>query len=175
MALLDTARRKIIGKALSVQRGWPEEREKQLLQYAASGLSATQTAKIMKITRSSAISKARRLGAHFHSDDGSPAPPPKAPPKPRIIRPKPPSAIVASIERKRHARAESDVSRPSGDTVTIFDLESFMCRWPIGNPGEDGFGFCGRFALTSRYCETHSEIARSKADPRVVTKRVLAR
>jgi GcrA cell cycle regulator len=33
-----------------------------------------------------------------------------------------------------------------------------MCRWPIGDPLEDGFTFCGRPAERS-YCGQHAQIA----------------
>ena len=84
--------------------------------------------------------------------------------------------ILKNIEAKRTARITAEVNRPTdAPLATIFDLGSFMCRWPIGHPGDDDFGFCGRYARTSRYCEAHSEIARSTADPREVTRRALAR
>ncbi len=165
---------------------WTVLKDNTLRKLAEDGLSIADASKLMGLTRAAVSGRARRLKVHFHARESrggwnasteprkpKPAPKPrqKAPPRPKL-----PSAIISSIERKRQARAESDAALPINQpTATIFTLEARMCHWPIGNPDDPDFGFCGRFALTSRYCETHSEIARSKADPRVVTKRALAR
>ena len=35
-----------------------------------------------------------------------------------------------------------------------------MCRWPIGDPGEPEFHFCGRKSCgTLPYCEHHARMA----------------
>lgn len=165
---------------------WTVLKDNTLRKLADDGLSIAQAATEMKMTRAAVSGRARRLKVHFHAQqprggwNASTEPrKPKSAPKPRQKappRPKLPSAILASIERKRQARAESDAALPINQpTATIESLATFMCHWPIGNPDDPDFGFCGRYARASRYCEAHSEIARSKADPRVVTRRVLAR
>lgn len=41
------------------------------------------------------------------------------------------------------------------------------CCWPLGDPGEPGFRFCGDPALLGRpYCEEHSALAYVKITPR---------
>lgn len=38
----------------------------------------------------------------------------------------------------------------------ILALKDCMCRWPIGHPGEAGFGFCGAPTRLGRsYCDLH--------------------
>ncbi|MED5573985.1 MAG: GcrA family cell cycle regulator [Pseudomonadota bacterium] len=41
-----------------------------------------------------------------------------------------------------------------------------MCQWPIGNPREPSFHFCGKTAAPDRpYCEEHCAMAyRRKSD-----------
>ena len=40
--------------------------------------------------------------------------------------------------------------------ISMINLESGMCRWPIGNPEDEGFHFCGDpSAPDSPYCQTH--------------------
>ena len=41
--------------------------------------------------------------------------------------------------------------------MTITD---HMCKWPIGDPGEDNFRFCGRKTDPEEpYCVAHSRVA----------------
>jgi GcrA cell cycle regulator len=57
-------------------------------------------------------------------------------------------------------------------------LGAHACKWPIGDPKEDSFSFCGRPA-EGRYCTAHERVGvragtawRSDRDP--VVKRALA-
>lgn len=39
---------------------------------------------------------------------------------------------------------------------TLLELESGDCRWPVGDPRQDGFHFCGAPQMLGRpYCVTH--------------------
>jgi GcrA cell cycle regulator len=169
-------------------RDWTVLKDNTLRKLAADGVSITDVAKQLKLTRAAVAGRARRLGVHFLGKSlpggDRPLAKPRKPaePRPKRVRSgregpprlKPDAAVLASIERKRQARVESDAALPINQpTATIESLAAFMCHWPIGNPDDPDFGFCGRYARTSRYCETHSEIARSKADPRETTRRAL--
>lgn len=47
-----------------------------------------------------------------------------------------------------------------GPLLTIFQLSDKTCKWPIGDPGEKGFGFCGHKPReASAYCEYHARLA----------------
>jgi GcrA cell cycle regulator len=54
---------------------------------------------------------------------------------------------------------------PSADVVPLraiglSDLTSTTCRWPIGDPLEAGFGFCGaRCVAGEPYCAAHQAVA----------------
>lgn len=55
---------------------------------------------------------------------------------------------------------ESVVEKPDGPLVAFLDLEPHHCRFPHGDPGEEGFGFCGSDKVDgSPYCAHHSRIA----------------
>jgi GcrA cell cycle regulator len=44
--------------------------------------------------------------------------------------------------------------------VKMFDLKERMCRWPLGDPKEPGFSFCGCNTVAGLpYCEDHAMIA----------------
>lgn len=45
--------------------------------------------------------------------------------------------------------------------LQLLDLTAFTCRWPIGDPGEPGFHFCGAACPEHKpYCAEHTMIAR---------------
>ena len=49
---------------------------------------------------------------------------------------------------------------PKKDRISLTDLDNHTCRWPIGDPKDDNFHFCGRkVRLGQTYCEEHSAIA----------------
>jgi hypothetical protein len=55
---------------------------------------------------------------------------------------------------------------------TIANLQAKDCRWPVGDPREQGFHFCGAPQLAGRpYCELHWRMAfqpsRSSGTPRL--------
>ncbi len=57
--------------------------------------------------------------------------------------------------RKKPA-AEAEVA--SG--ATILSLTDRMCKWPIGDPREPGFHFCGRPSVAGLpYCQEHAALA----------------
>jgi len=63
---------------------------------------------------------------------------------------------------KHHTVDESagDAQAPLTDGVLPADLTESMCRWPIGDPREDDFMFCGRnIRPGSPYCEQHTAMA----------------
>jgi GcrA cell cycle regulator len=55
-------------------------------------------------------------------------------------------------------------------TATLLTLCDGMCKWPIGDPGDEGFSFCGRVVgerlpngKHPTYCYVHRSTARKKA------------
>lgn len=49
----------------------------------------------------------------------------------------------------------------SKTAVTFAELENHMCRWPLGDPKQSDFRFCGCNRLSDRtpYCSEHSTLA----------------
>lgn len=44
--------------------------------------------------------------------------------------------------------------------VSLTELDNHTCRWPIGDPKDENFHFCGRkIRLGQTYCEEHAAIA----------------
>jgi GcrA cell cycle regulator len=56
---------------------------------------------------------------------------------------------------------------PLDERASILTLDETKCRWPIGDPGDEDFHFCGRHSDAGvPYCEHHSSIAYQPAQSR---------
>ncbi len=77
--------------------------------------------------------------------------------------------------KEQHTGKNTDVQKPEkykpnpkrqkisntayGDKCTLKELKSNQCVWPVGDPKDSDFGFCGAQCGSNRYCEEHSSIA----------------
>jgi GcrA cell cycle regulator len=152
---------------------WREERVTELKKLWAEGHSASQIAKQLGgVTRNAVIGKVHRLGL---SGRATPSRPVKRPP--RLARPKPqpqthtspaarsPSkpkeAAKAQVPARIKPAAEITPQRlENGDMVTVMSVKDSMCKWPIGDPADPNFGFCGhKTDGSSPYCAEHAALA----------------
>jgi GcrA cell cycle regulator len=63
--------------------------------------------------------------------------------------------------------APAKPSKSSTRQKTLLELEPCDCRWPIGEPRQDDFRFCGEPSLDGRpYCAHHWSMAFQPARPR---------
>jgi GcrA cell cycle regulator len=45
----------------------------------------------------------------------------------------------------------------SGNRCSLFELQQWHCRWPIGDPTAEDFGFCGNKPVDGLpYCPVHA-------------------
>lgn len=85
--------------------------------------------------------------------------------------------LQEAMETVLGRQAAPDLTGPLGTPrpgdvvrVTLVQLNEHTCKWPIGDPREAGFGFCGAKPIAGKpYCERHAMRARgtireSKAD-----------
>lgn len=152
--------------------GWTPERV-QLLRELWDDLtiSARQIAEILGsgISRNAVLGKAHRL---------------KLADRPHVRPPKPAGARKKKTTRVRKVKEATPVlvapvervvpeNEPQFLCIGIQAMESHHCRFPIGHPGEEGFGFCGLDRpFGAIYCDwhhaiafvKHSTIKRSRAD-----------
>jgi GcrA cell cycle regulator len=55
---------------------------------------------------------------------------------------------------------QEPVKLDDGNFATVLTINDRMCRWPIGDPSENEFHFCGRKPKSgSPYCEAHARKA----------------
>ncbi|OFW84066.1 MAG: hypothetical protein A2018_03235 [Alphaproteobacteria bacterium GWF2_58_20] len=73
-----------------------------------------------------------------------------------------PPVVVVEVEKPVKAKK----GKPQGKVVSILDLSERMCRWPFGDPKNDGFGFCGHPTMENLpYCEEHARLAYQTMQP----------
>ena len=113
-------------------------------------------------SRSGIIAKAHRLGLppHLHHH----------PSKPKAIIRRKKKAKLAALKHTLRDEPElptveaKDLPRDeSPDACTILELNKYTCRWPMGNPQDLDFSFCGSRPLEkSPYCRRHTVVAFQK-------------
>lgn len=158
---------------------WTEDRVDVLKKLWAEGHSASQIAKQLGgVTRNAVIGKVHRLGL---SGRATPSRPVKRPP--RLARPKPqytqtsntkptspreqqPSDRAIAAAEKAALAALQPLPLKDGEAATILTIRDSMCKWPIGDPADPNFAFCGRKAECGPYCKEHAKIAFQPAKKR---------
>src|SRR5574344_2551111 len=63
-----------------------------------------------------------------------------------------------SAQRMETIRNSMQVNHPhKHHKVSLTDLDNHTCRWPIGDPKDDTFHFCGKkVKIGQTYCDEHS-------------------
>lgn len=145
---------------------WTEEMVEGLRQMWLEGLTANEIAKKLGVSKNSIVGKVHRLCL-------------KARPSP--IKKKeedaaPVAAVVeeATIETPEEILPEENVPVMEVKTpkkvhkgahhVKLMELDSHTCRWPLGDPRDEDFCFCGKkVRMGQTYCEEHANMAYVKA------------
>lgn len=127
---------------------WTDERVELLTKLWGEGKTAAEIAKELGgVTRNAVIGKAHRLKL---SNRVSPIQQNKKP-APVNVQPS-----AAAPERK----IQKTPSQDNRQGVPLTDLKANQCRWPLGDPQDESFGFCGCSALPGLpYCLEHAQIA----------------
>jgi GcrA cell cycle regulator len=135
---------------------WNPERVEQLRSFVGAGLTCSQIAAEIGVTRNAVIGKIHRLGL----GPGRPAAAPGRACPPRLRRPR------ASTQRQMLRLISSDGAALEADPVdsaqrcSLLELEQGKCRWPISDPGAADFAFCGNEAVAGfSYCAGHARMA----------------
>ncbi len=114
---------------------WNDDRVRQLHELAELGLSATQIAERIGMSRGAVSGKCGRLGVTLKGEHTNGV----REPKPVVLPPEPPKPLIVRM-------------------IPLVDLSRSNCHFPIGDPDEDGFGFCGLPVNPDRglpYCPAH--------------------
>lgn len=158
--------------------GWTDDRVELLKKLWADGLSASQIAnRLGGVTRNAVIGKVHRLGlAGRATTSRSRTPRPRnrvshlplrptrvqyrtngnAALKPVFVPVEQPTVALTIVP----AVVVQEQVAPSVLRVGLLDLRENMCRWPIGDPQDDGFHFCGCVKAPGiSYCDNHARQA----------------
>lgn len=150
---------------------WTDDRVELLKKLWSDGLSASQiAAELGGITRNAVIGKVHRLGLSGRAKaPSSTAPRPR---KPRAASqmfraPRPMmrgnTALATMPAYDYEPEPEPEVVEniiPIGQRCTLLELNDDKCHWPIGDPGQPDFFFCGGKTNTGvPYCGYHSRVA----------------
>ena len=167
---------------------WTDERVELLKKLWSEGLSASQiAAQLGGVSRNAVIGKVHRLKLSGRGKTTTTAPrskkvsPTTAAPRPTAAASVEPHATTtirtATITKTVGAAAlkmefvpdavAETIIRPTSDVVvpisrhlTLLQLSERTCKWPIGDPLNDDFHFCGNESGESGpYCGYHSKLA----------------
>ena len=113
---------------------WTMDKIKQLKKLWTKGKSTVEIAKELGISKNSVIGKVHRL-------ELTARPSPIKKKEVKVVAPPPPKKKTTG---KCH----------------LMDLKNNSCRWPIGEPENEDFHFCGKPTVTGKpYCSEHCKEA----------------
>lgn len=143
---------------------WTQERVASLTKLWADGLSASQImAELGGVTRSAVIGKIYRLGL-----SGRAKVLPKADRRGdntralHIARRSSGGNVIPFTPMRCQPMAEPPppLHAPQSLKLRIEQLTSTTCRWPVGDPAAEDFGFCGHESSPEKpYCPFHQRLA----------------
>lgn len=144
---------------------WTDEAVEELKRMWDRGMTTGQIAKALNVTKNSIIGKVHRLCL--------------------TARPSPIKKVPTKSEPKTTSRAEKAPKAPKEEAkpvnipapqaapvvekpvvveeetnIPLVKLDNHTCRWPLGDPRDDSFCFCGKRVKTGQtYCDEHAAIA----------------
>ena len=145
---------------------WNPERVALLRNFVGAGLTCSQIAAEIGVTRNAVIGKIHRLGL----GPGRPAAAPGRACPPRTRRPRLASQrqmlrlIATEAPQTADGTALGAVPVDTARCCSLLELGHGKCRWPVSDPGGDcgaaAFVFCGNDAVAGfSYCAGHARMA----------------
>ena len=123
---------------------WTEKMVEDLKIMWKQGLTTGEIGKRLGVSKNSIVGKVHRLQL-----DARPSPIKKKDEEEKPAAAPQPVAEKPAVVRKNIA----------GD-VKLTDLDNHTCRWPIGDPKDENFHFCGKkVRIGQTYCEEHAALA----------------
>ena len=147
---------------------WTDDRVESLKKLWAEGLSASQIAgRLGGVTRNAVIGKVHRLGlsgrattSRMKSHRPRRVATARRTAKPRYTSGNPAVRSLYHPDAEPYQSQVEELVIPLAERKTIQTLEECHCRWPIGDPQEADFHFCGKNKVAGLpYCEHHARRA----------------
>lgn len=161
---------------------WNDERVDLLKKLWSDGLSASQIAgRLGGVTRNAVIGKVHRLGlsgrattSRMKSHRPRTRPQPNPSGQKRLMKPRfatnvgnPALRNLYLGDSEPYTPAAEEIEIPLKERKYIQTLTETCCRWPIGDPQQSDFHFCGKKKVTGLpYCELHARRAFQPPQPR---------
>ncbi|MGF1628778.1 MAG: GcrA family cell cycle regulator [Kiloniellaceae bacterium] len=135
---------------------WTEERVAELMRLWEAGRSASEIGRLLGVSKNSVVGKAHRMKLKARPS------PIKRGSTPHVRRvaiatiPKPVAqAATAPKPAETRVSAAAPAPRPVR-AVARANGKGPSCLWPIGDPGDQDFHFCGAPAVAGKpYCDEH--------------------
>lgn len=144
---------------------WTDEAVEELKKMWDRGMTTGQIAKALNVTKNSIIGKVHRLCL-----TARPSPIKKLSEKDKTKSAtkekvqakssKENSKVETSATSKENKSVQRNVFQPEETNIPLVKLDNHTCRWPLGDPKDDEFCFCGKRIKTGQtYCEEHAAVA----------------
>jgi GcrA cell cycle regulator len=165
---------------------WTDERVEKLKKLWSEGLSASQiAAQLGGVSRNAVIGKVHRLNLPGRAKAGG-TPSAARPKRPAVATPRPSNFAARAVPTRAATRptgntiAKEDIDAdfdaqieqlpvpangnnvvvPMSRKLELTQLTERTCKWPIGDPLNDDFHFCGNESPdNSPYCTYHQRLA----------------
>ena len=133
--------------------GWTDEQVEELKQLWEKGLTTGEIGKALGVSKNAVVGKAHRLGLN-----GRPSPIRRN--EEEETAPAEEKESVPEKPKSKSATAPKNAVKEKAKLFTVNDLTAHSCRWPIGDPKDEDFHFCGKETLPDKpYCAEHAAIA----------------
>lgn len=147
---------------------WTDEMVEGLKKMWKQGLTTNEIAKNLGVSKNSIVGKVHRLNL-----TARPSPIKKkeeatnAKSASAAIAPEIPAPTAKPLKKAATVSVNAD-AKPAGFEKTsgssaclkLTELDNHTCRWPIGDPRDDNFCFCGKKIRSGQtYCEEHAAMA----------------
>lgn len=164
---------------------WTDEMVEDLKKMWHEGLTTGEIGKRLNVSKNSIVGKVHRLGlsgrpSPIKKKDNSEKKEKTTEPVvkaekiekaakeekiPATVKTKSEKPVKTEIETPREEKVE--FSKPHAKTeinrhgkTMLTDLDNHTCRWPIGDPKDENFHFCGKkVKIGQTYCDEHANIA----------------
>ena len=159
---------------------WTDEAVEELKKMWDKGMTTGQIAKALNVTKNSIIGKVHRLCLTARPSPIKKSSTPKTETEDKKTAPK--AKKTCKTTEKKEKVVEKKVEKPVKEKVVepkevkaaepapkvvveetnipLVKLDNHTCRWPLGDPKDDDFCFCGKRIKTGQtYCEEHAAVA----------------
>jgi len=144
----------------STQPTWTDERLGLLKIHFEAGLSCSQIAAEIGVSRNAVIGKLSRLNLARDKAGNQPLVRKSTAKRPRQESiPRPRLQLLRALQAQPQPTVD-DKPIHNGHCCSLFELSDERCRWPISTPGAADFCFCGNPPVEGLpYCAGHSRLA----------------